>query len=274
MASSGESSAPIGRRVQQRRSASPPDQPTPLNIRDEPPARSTRSRVSAPPISEVRQPTLEQRNPLNCPFTRCRASTVHQHLPQLQYYHPRPSRAARYRGYENPVRNASTPRSLGTAPQSARQDQGGSMKESDVAGNEQAARQDQETKEPEVVTGDVENVTHKQTSTDMSRQSIPQDDPSPEETDKLGQGSLPLEGVADGDTMPLIPLQAPMTPPPSSPTAAEEKASAKDSEQQQQQPPSPTRSSPQVQQSTNNIYPAPVLSPSAAFNPDIYSTFT
>ncbi|CAF9932589.1 hypothetical protein IMSHALPRED_008935 [Imshaugia aleurites] len=83
-----------------QRSASPSTQPTLLRIRDEPPARSTRSWVGAPPVYDI-MPTATQRIPIDCPMRGCQASTVHQHLPQLQYFNPRPGRAVHYHGYEN-----------------------------------------------------------------------------------------------------------------------------------------------------------------------------
>ena len=83
-----------------QRSASPSTQPTLLRIRDEPPARSTRSWVGAPPVYDI-MPTATQRIPIDCPMRGCQAATVHQHLPQLQYFNPRPGRAVHYHGYEN-----------------------------------------------------------------------------------------------------------------------------------------------------------------------------
>ena len=125
------------------RSASPPNQPTPIRIRDEPPARSTRSWVSAPPVSNI-TPTASQRIPIGCPIIGCRASTVHQHLPQMQYYHPHPGRAVHYHGYGNSSRDASSRPSLVVSPGIARQAQSTTRPGPEVAKDEVVAEQNGE----------------------------------------------------------------------------------------------------------------------------------
>lgn len=127
---------PRSARQPRRRSASPPGQPTPLIIRDEPPARSTRSRVSAAPISDVKKPTAEQREPIDCPFIRCRAAGEHQHLPQLQYYRPQADRAVQLPRVRATLRTPT-------------QDEDTSPEAPDVAQDEELAEQEQKEEEQE-----------------------------------------------------------------------------------------------------------------------------
>lgn len=130
-----------------RRSASPPNQHTPIRIRneDEPPARSTRSWVSAPPISNI-TPSASQRTPIDCPFVGCLASTVHQHLPQLQYRNARPGRTVHYRGYGNSSRDMSSRPSLVVTHPTARHDNGISLKGGTAdAGNDEVVEPEPET---------------------------------------------------------------------------------------------------------------------------------
>lgn len=247
-------------RQPRQRSASPPNQPTPLVIRDEPPARSTRSWVSAAPISQVVMPTAEQRNPVDCPFIRCRAVTEHQHLPQLQYYRPRPDRAVRHRGLGNSNTDGLSSQRVRPALRPATQDDDTSSEAAVMAGDELAG-QEQNVEEQAVAAGDNENGTQGSLTGEMG-QSAAQKEPSSEETSEVEEGSAALENPATDEPVHKesesnLPA-APMTPPPSSPPAAEEtipsKISQESPEHQQQQDHSPP---PAPQPQIDNHPPAP-----------------
>ena len=52
-------------------------------------------------------PLPHHRDPKDCPFTDCKARTVHRHGDDLQYYNPKLANQTQYRGYANASRNAS-----------------------------------------------------------------------------------------------------------------------------------------------------------------------
>lgn len=242
---------PRSARQPRRRSASPPDQPTPIAIRDEPPARSTRSWVSAAPITNVIMPTAEQRNPVDCPFVRCRAVTEHQHLPQLQYYRPRPDRAVRHRGLGNSDTDGLSDPRVRSALRPATQDDDTSPEAPVVAGKE-LTEQEQEVEEQEVAAVEDENGNQDSLAGEMGR-STAQGEPSSGEMSEGEEESAALDDPATDDPVHkesesnLPP--APMTPPPSSPLASQE--SPEHHQQQDHSPP------PAPQPQINNHPPAP-----------------
>lgn len=248
---------PRSARQPRRRSASPPNQPTPVAIRDEPPARSTRSWVSAAPISNVILPTPEQRNPVDCPFLRCRAVTEHQHLPQLQYYRPRPDRAVQNRGFGN-----SGPR-VRPARRTARQDHDTSPEEPVVAGNEEVAGQEQKIEDRGAEASDNGHDTQDSFTGEMGRGADHSESFSGEMSE-VEERSAVLDDEVTDDTVhkeseSSVP-QAPMTPPPSSPVAAEEESSAHASpisSNEHEQSPSPASPPPPPQPSNDPTFPEP-----------------
>lgn len=126
---------------QSRRSASPTDQPTAIRTRDEPPAHSTRSSYSAPPILNI-LPTASQRVPIDCPIRGCLASTAHQHLPILQYYNARPGRAVHHHGYGSSSRGAPSRPSLVANLRVGKGQQGTARRQPEADESEAAAHSD------------------------------------------------------------------------------------------------------------------------------------
>lgn len=236
MAPSGKATVQKGSEMS-RRSASPPNQPTPVRTRDEPPARSTRSWISAPPVSN-NTPTASQRVPIDCPVLGCRAKTVHQHLPQLQYYHSRPGRAVHYRGYGIPNDTSSRP-SLVVTLRIGSRDQSTTQPEPHVSEHETAAQEqngEEQDSANELPTSPSPSVA---SDLDVDRESV-------QHVDGV-QHLLPEHRNPIHDEGTLTLFQAPMTPPPSSPLGTEEVPSAQNStaspeeqsEQRSSAPPTP-----------------------------------
>lgn len=242
-------------RQSSRRSASPANQPTYVRVRDEPPARLTRSWVTAPPVSNTK-PTASQRIPIDCPFVGCQASTTHQHLPQLQYYNPRLGRAVHYHGYGNSSRDTSSFRpSLVVTFRTARQGHGGSLEESEANGNDDVVEPEQEIQERGAVAGDDGTAVHEQLAQELEN-TTKRDETSSGKTDDVQEtAAATSHGPAIHDSIHNKSqsnlLQATMTPPASSPFAAEEESIA--------QP--PTRSP----EPENSQYPAAPPTPSIQF---------
>ena len=217
------------------RSASPSHRPTRLRTRDEPPARSTRSWTSAPPISGT-APTAGERMPVDCPFRGCQALTTHQHVPQLQYFHPRPGRAVRYHGYRSRNRDASSRSSLVVTLRVPRPDHGFPLGGREVAGDEEVAEAELNKEEWEVVMGDDETA---HTQEQFAQKRTAQGESSLGETDEPQEPAAMLNGPA-ADEMThnqstSIPPQAPMTPPPNPPVPSDEPPFAHDSNQPPEQ---------------------------------------
>lgn len=216
-------------------------------------------------------PTAEQRNPVDCPFIRCRAVTEHQHLPQLQYYRPRPDKAARHRGHGTSQIDSPSRLRPRAALQTTRQDHGRSLGESDVAGNEEVPAHGQEAEEQEVVADRRENDTQGSSTGEMGRGAARGESFSEEMSEVEGR-SVALDDEATDDTIhreaeSSLP-QAPMTPPPSSPVAAEEEPPAQvspiSSEQHEHQHHSPP---PAPQPQIDNQPPTPNLNNNIATPP-------
>lgn len=212
-------------------------------------------------------PTAEQRNPVDCPFVRCRAVTEHQHLPQLQYYRPRPDRAVQYRGFGN-----SGPR-IRPARRTARQDDDASPEAPVVAGNEEVPGHEQEAEEQEVAAGGNENDTQDLFTGEMG-QSASQSGPSLEEISEVEERLVALDDGVTDDTVHYEGesslRQALMTPPPSSPPVLEEEPAAQASpsssekDEQQEHSPSPV---PQPQRQNSNDPTTPEPQNNAAIPP-------
>ncbi len=242
-------------RQSSRRSVSPANQPTHVRARDEPPARSTRSWATAPPVSNI-TPTASQRIPIDCPFVGCQASTTHQHLPQLQYYNPRLGRAVHYHGYGNSSRDTSSSRpSLVVTFRTARQGHGDSLEEPEANGNDEVAEPEQKPKERGAVASDDQTAAHEQLTRELGRNTA-QGESSARETDEVQETaaatsrSPAVDDSIQNESRSNL-FQVPMTPPASSPFAAEEDSTA--------QP--PTRSP----EPENSQHPAPSSTPSIAF---------
>ena len=182
-------------------------------------------------------PTPSQKIPVDCPILGCRASTVHQHLPDLQYRNPRPSRAVHHHGYGSSDRDASSRPSLVVSLQigGPGQGQGTAQLRSEAAEDETAA-QGESIGEHEAVMSDDETAAQELLSEEQG-QTWGYDAAN-------YRSSLPsLQHVRDaGDRDPIIGegasslFQAPMTPPPSSPMAAEEGSSAPETPRSAEQP--------------------------------------
>ena len=189
---------------------------------DEPPARSTRSKFKAPPISKLNTPTAEQRIPIACPFLACTASTVHEHISSLQHYLPRPERAVRRRGYGNVDSEIGSRPSFPEANSPARQDQNGEPEEPEVVDSGEAVETRREIEDQEVQGGDDE-ITTQEPLPPTLEQSAASPEPTPEET----AGDQEVAATSDvpaaeelSNEGPSSHFQAPMTPPPSSPLAS------------------------------------------------------
>ena len=88
-----------GRRTQSRNTV-PTPQPTPAREqRLRPETRRTSSLDWAPP---------DHRIPIDCPFPRCNAKTVHQHPGQLQFCNPHPANEVQQRGYARSQRTTTS----------------------------------------------------------------------------------------------------------------------------------------------------------------------
>ena len=131
------------------RSRSPATRSQSIRIREE-----LRSRT---PRGSSNSSSHNHKIPIDCPFPRCVATTVHQHHNNLQFFNPHPANEVRYRGYVSSQRV--------TPP------------ESNVA-NGGPARQGQETSEPE--TSDNDNATKEPQEPDDDVQTPVMDD---DETD-------------------------------------------------------------------------------------------
>ena len=189
---------------------------------DEPPARSTRSKFKAPPISKLNTPTAEQRIPIACPFLACTASTVHEHISSLQHYLPRPERAVRRRGYGNVDSEIGSRPSFPEANSPARQDQHGEPEEPEVVEGGEAVETQQDIENREVAGGDDE-ITTQEPLPPTLEQSAAQPEPTPEETAGDREVAATSDNPAAEEFLnegPSSHFQAPMTPPPSSPLAS------------------------------------------------------
>lgn len=153
---------------------------------------------------------------------------MHQHLPQLQYYNPRPDRAVRSRGYGNgSVGTSSRPR-LRVAPRRVRQERGTALGGPEVARRGEVVETVQEVEDQEIVKGDEEVLIQEQSAREPGHSTAP-DNPSAEETNEVQEPAAtpnspaPSDLIHDGRTSTLH--HPPMTPPPSSPVAAGEDSS-------------------------------------------------
>ncbi len=196
---------------------------------DEPPARSTRSKFKAPPISKLNTPTAEQLVPIDCPFLACRASTVHEHISSLQHYLPRPEKAVRRHGYKNVDSEIGSRPSFPEANSPARQDQNGEPEEPEVVGNSEAVETGRENEDREVAGGDDEITTQEEQLPPIFEQSATQPESTPEETAGDQEVAATSDDAAAEELSnegPSSRFQAPMTPPPSSPLASENDSSS------------------------------------------------
>ena len=162
----------------------------------------------------------------------CQASTVHQHLPQLQYYHPRPGRAVHRRGYGKLSRDTSSRPSLVVTLRTARQDRGTFLDGLEVAKKDEVAGPEQETEEWEVVAGDDGTAAQEQFARELERTTAGAER-SWEETGEAREAASTSDRptvvarIQDESTSSL--LQAPITPSSSSPMAPKEEPTAQDS---------------------------------------------
>ncbi|CAD6574724.1 MAG: hypothetical protein ASARMPRED_006881 [Alectoria sarmentosa] len=221
---------PRNARHPRRRSASPPNQPTSIRTRDEPPAHSTRSSFSAPSIIKT-LPTANQRIPIECPVVACLAQTLHQHLPELQYYNPRPGRAVHHHGYGDSSGDIASRSSLVVTLRIGSRDQGTAQLEPEAAENEVVARGYGSHEQEALTEGDTTLPESPPASSDLNV-----DRGNPQDAGGLFQ-RLPRQTrdfVHDDGTSSLF--RAPMTPPPSSPMAAEEGSSAQETTGSGEQP--------------------------------------
>ncbi len=189
---------------------------------DEPPARSTRSKFKAPPISKLNTPTAEQLIPIDCPFLACRASTVHHHLSSLQQYLPRLEKAVRRRGYKNADGGAVSRPNSPEAISPAGQEQDGSPEEPEVVESGEAVDTQREIEDGEVAGGDDE-ITTQEPLPPTLEQSAAQPESTPEETAGNQEVAATSDDAAAEELSnegPSNRFQAPMTPPPSSPLAS------------------------------------------------------
>ena len=153
---------------------------------------------------------------------------MHQHLPQLQYYNPRPDRAVRSRGYGNGSVGASSRPRLRVAPRRVRQERGTALGGPEVARRGEVVETVQEVEDQEIVRGDEEVLIQEQSAREPRHNTAP-DNPSAEETNEVQEPAAtpdspaPSDLIHDGRTSTLH--HPPMTPPPSSPIAAEEDSS-------------------------------------------------
>lgn len=92
MASSRKNSIRGGRRT---RSRSPKTRQQSVRVRDELPRRETRRSSS----STLSLSSRDHRIPIDCPWPKCNARTVHQHNNLLQFFNPHPENEIEYRGY-------------------------------------------------------------------------------------------------------------------------------------------------------------------------------
>ncbi len=83
------------RRTQSRNTVPTPQPTTYREQRLGPETRRTSSLKLFPP---------NHRTPIDCPFPRCNAATVHQHCGQLQFYNPHPANEIQHRGYASSLR--------------------------------------------------------------------------------------------------------------------------------------------------------------------------
>lgn len=157
---------------------------------------------------------------------------MHQHLPDLQYRNPRPSRAVHHHGYVISDRDASSQPSLVVRLQIGGRGWGqGTAQLQPEAAEDEAAAQGESVSEHGAVMSDDETAAQKLVSEEQGQT---------RGYDAANyRSSLPnLQHIRDaGDRDPIIGegtsslFQAPMTPPPSSPLAAEEGPSSHGSQE-------------------------------------------
>ena len=176
-------------------------------------------------------PTASQRVPIECPVVGCQARTVHQHLPELQYYNPRPGRAVHHHGYGDSSRDTASRSSLVVTLRIGSRDQGAPQLEPEAAEDEVVARGDGSHEQEALMEDDTTLPESSPASSDLKN-----DRGNPQDAGGMFQ-RLPRQnrGLVHGDNTSSL-FQAPMTPPPSSPMAAEEGPSAPEAPGSAEQP--------------------------------------